>query len=92
MPIAANEQVQLDSLEANIGLSAVGASSTGSALSHLLETDVFDKSLVAAANLTNLIELASSNQLCVAFYFFCFPFLNVNNRNLYIKNEELVQR
>jgi len=57
--------VLLDSLEADVGLSTIGASGTGTALSYLLQTDVFDSSLSAAANLTNLLELAGANQLYV---------------------------
>lgn len=62
-------QVLSDSLEADVGMSAIGAADTGNILSSLLKTDVFDSSLAAAANLTGLLELASANQLCVFFTF-----------------------
>ena len=58
-------QVLLDSLDADVGLNTIGASGTGSALSSLLQTDVFDYSLAAAANLTVVLDLASANQLYV---------------------------
>ena len=66
-----------DSLDADVGLNTIGASGLGTALSYLLQTDVFDSSLSAAANLTNLLELAGANQLyvlvCFSLSFFLFP-------------------